>query len=221
MYKIVLLRHGESAWNKKGLFTGWTDVNLSPRGRQESQAAGKILKAKKFIFDYAFTSELKRAQKTLELVLTEMKLKGITIKPDWRLNERHYGDLQGQSKEAIRKKYGEKQFNLWRRGYSATPPGGESLKDVEKRVRALWREKITPEIKKGHLIIIASSGNTLRALAKHLDKLSVAQVGELNIPYGIPLVYEFNKRLKPIRRYYLGDNKKIKAVTAEVKKQGR
>ncbi|MFA5023694.1 MAG: 2,3-bisphosphoglycerate-dependent phosphoglycerate mutase [Patescibacteria group bacterium] len=221
MFKIVLLRHGESTWNKKGLFTGWTDVNLSPRGRQESQEAGKTLKAKKFIFNYAFTSELKRAQKTLDLVLREMKLKGLVIKKDWRLNERHYGELQGKNKETIRKKYGDKQFNLWRRGYQATPPGGESLQDVEKRVKAVWRGKIVPAIKRGRLIIIASSGNTLRALVKYLDKLSVTQVGELNIPYGIPLVYEFNERLKPTRHYYLGDNKKIKAVMAEVKKQGR
>ncbi len=221
MFKIVLLRHGESVWNKKGLFTGWTDVDLSPRGRSESRAAGQTLKAKKFVFDYAFTSKLKRAQKTLALVLGEMKLKNLPVKVDWRLNERHYGDLQGKNKEMIRKKYGDKQFLLWRRGYSATPPGGESLKDVEKRVVACWRGKIMPEIKKGHLIIITASGNSLRALVKYLDKMTAAENSELNIPYGTPLVYEFDAVLKPIRHYYLGDQKKIKAVMREVKKQGK
>ena len=221
MSKIVLLRHGESVWNKKGLFTGWTDVDLSPRGRAESRAAGKILKTKKFVFDYAFTSELKRAQKTLALVLREMKLKNIPVKRDWRLNERHYGDLQGKSKELIRKQYGDEQFRLWRRGYSACPPGGESLKAVEKRVVACWRGKIIPEIKKGRQIIIAASGNSLRALVKYLDKLSAAEISELNIPYGVPLVYELDVKLKPLRHYYLGNQKKIKAVMAEVKKQGK
>lgn len=220
MFKIVLLRHGESLWNKKGLFTGWADVDLSLRGEKESRAAGKILKSKNFIFDLAFTSDLLRAQKTLELVATSMKLKNLMVKKDWRLNERHYGELQGKNKEMIRKQYGEKQFNLWRRGYSATPPGGESLKDVERRVVACWRQKIVPEIKKGRHIIVSSSGNTLRALIKYLDKISAAAISEVNIPYGSPLVYELDKSLKPLKHYYLGDPKKIKTLAEEIKHQG-
>ncbi|MFA5109166.1 MAG: 2,3-bisphosphoglycerate-dependent phosphoglycerate mutase [Patescibacteria group bacterium] len=220
MYKIVLLRHGESTWNKKGLFTGWTDVDLSAHGREEARSAGKSLKRKGFIFDYAFTSRLKRAIKTLDLVLKELKLTDIPIKNDWRLNERRYGDLQGRSKQAMIEKYGERQVFLWRRGYTTRPPAGESLQDVERRVVPYWKEKISPQIKKGKRVIISASGNSLRALVKYLDKLSASAVAELNIPTGLPLVYELDEKLKPFRHYYLADARTLKAAVEKTKTPG-
>jgi len=216
MYKIILLRHGESIWNKKGLFTGWVDVGLSAAGKKEAVAAGKALQKAGLGFNYAFVSLLKRAIDTLAIVLVEMKIKNIPLKESWRLNERHYGDLQGLSKEAMIKKYGARQVFLWRRSYATRPPGGESLQDVERRVRPYWLKTIRPQIKKGKRIIIVASGNSLRALVKYLDKLSARQVADLNIPTGIPLIYELNSRFQPLKHYYLADPKIWRAALAKV-----
>lgn len=218
MYKIVLLRHGESVWNKKGLFTGWTDVNLSETGRKEAAAAGKVLKKNGFDFDYAFSSLLKRANNTLAIVLREMKIKNIPLKKSWRLNERHYGDLQGLSKQTMAEKYGERQVFLWRRGYSIRPPHGESLKDVVARVIPYWSKTIKPQIKKGKQVIIVASGNSLRALVKYLDKLSVNEISELNIPTAIPLVYELDARFRPTKHYYLASAKQLADSVSKAKR---
>jgi 2,3-bisphosphoglycerate-dependent phosphoglycerate mutase len=242
MYKIVLIRHGESVWNKKGLFTGWTDVNLSQQGVAEARAAGRELKKYHLTFDLAFTSFLKRASRTLKLVLTELKETKIPVIADWRLNERHYGNLQGLNKQQMAEQFGEKQVLIWRRSYDIRPPQieksnkynqqgevryknilvptSESLKDVVERIIPFWREQVVPEIKQGKQIIIAASGNSLRALIKYLDKVPKQDIVNLNIPTAIPLVYELDKNLKPITHYFLADPKKLQAAVDKVKKQG-
>jgi len=245
MPKIVFIRHGQSIWNKLNQFTGWTDVALSPLGKKESVSAALVLKKFKYFFDEVFQSELKRAKDTSKILLTGMKHKKIPVISDWRLNERHYGNLQGLNKAEIREKFGEKQFMLWRRGYSVRPPAikpsnptyksiysnpaykdiktplTESLADVVRRVIPFWREEIIPELKANKKILISASGNSLRALIKYLDKISVKEIMALNIPTGTPLVYELDKNFKPIRHYYLGNQKKIKAAVEKVKNQGK
>jgi len=241
MYKIVLIRHGESTWNKKGLFTGWVDVALTALGREEAKEAGKILKKNGFVFDLAFTSFLKRASVTLKLALQELKQEKVPIKVDWRLNERHYGNLQGLNKLTTVKKFGAKQVLLWRRGYNFRPPEitkqnscyqilkeryknievpkTESLKDVVGRVVLFWQQEIIPALKQDERIIIVASGNSLRALIKYLDKISASEVVELNIPYAIPLVYELDKNFNPQKHYYLGDIKKLQMEVNKIKNQ--
>jgi 2,3-bisphosphoglycerate-dependent phosphoglycerate mutase len=228
MTVLVLLRHGQSTWNQENRFTGWTDVDLSPKGVAEATEAGKILKSKGFIFDLAFTSVLIRATRTLEIVLDEMNLKGIEIFKSWRLNERHYGALQGLNKEQTAKQYGEKQVAIWRRSYAVPPPLltredirfpghdplykdvdvndlpiGESLKDTVARFLPYWQDTIEPFLRKQKRIIIVAHGNTLRALVKHLDGLSEEDILELDIPTGVPLVYELDEKLKPVKSYYV------------------
>ena len=229
MYKLVLLRHGQSVWNKSNKFTGWTDVGLSKQGINEAKEAGKILKKQGFVFDLAYTSVLKRATKTLDYALKEMNLK-ISVIYSWKLNERHYGALQGLNKTETCKKEGEKQVHIWRRSYNVRPPlltkkdirwpghdplyknilrkdlpYGECLKDTINRVLPYYKEEILKNIKKGRKIIISAHGNSLRALVKYLDKISNKEIPNLNIPTGIPLVYELNSKFKPIKHYYLGD----------------
>lgn len=245
MYKLVLLRHGESLWNKENRFTGWTDVGLTEKGKREAINAGKILKEKKYSFDIAFTSVLKKAIKTLEIVLKEMGLQ-IPIKKSWRLNERHYGALQGLNKSETAKQYGEKQVFLWRRSYETRPPLltrndsrwpgndilyrgvkkellplGESLKDTEKRVVYYWNKEIVPVVKSGKRVLVVAHGNSLRAFLRYLDNVPPEKIPKLNIPTGIPLVYELNDNLKPIRHYYLGDTEKVKKAIENVINQGK
>ncbi len=245
MYKVVLLRHGESTWNKENRFTGWTDVGLSEKGVEEAKEAGRVLKESHFVFDVAFTSVLIRAIRTLDIVLKELKLK-IPIKKSWRLNERHYGALQGLNKKETAEKYGEEQVHLWRRSYDVQPPAldkkdkrypgndpvykdldeneipaTESLKDTVKRFLPYWHEEIAPEIKKGKKVLISAHGNSLRSLVKYLDKIPNKEIPDLNIPTGIPLVYELDQNLKPIKHYYLGDPEKIREATESVKKQDK
>ena len=241
MYKIVLLRHGESTWNKKGLFTGWTDVDLTKRGVEEARMAGQSLKKAGFIFDLAFTSYLRRAKKTLRLALKEMGAEDLTVKEDWRLNERHYGNLQGLNKIEMVKKYGEKQVLIWRRSYDVRPPKisrsnpfnqkhdsryqgiavpeTESLQDVVARVKEFWRQEVVPSLKQGGRPLIAASGNSLRALVKYLDKLSPTKIAAVNIPTGIPLVYELADDFRPVRSYYLADKQVLEQAIGRVKSQ--
>ena len=225
---LVLLRHGESIWNQENRFTGWTDVDLSPKGVDEARKAGKILKAKGFTFDLAFTSVLKRANRTLEIVLDEMNLRGIEVFKSWRLNERHYGALQGLNKAQVARQYGDQQVAIWRRSYSVSPPAlsrednrfsgrdplykdvhadelplTESLKDTVKRFLPYWTGSIEPYLRKQKRIIIVAHGNSLRALVKHLDGVSDEAIVKLEIPTGIPLVYNLDEALKPIKSYYL------------------
>ena len=246
MYRTVLLRHGESEWNKENRFTGWTDVPLSAKGLLEAQSAGKVLKEKGFVFDKAYTSVLKRAIKTLWCVLEEMDLMWIPVENSWKLNERHYGGLQGLNKSETAAKYGDEQVKIWRRSYGTRPPllektderypgkdpryaglakdelpAGECLADTVARVVPYWEEKIAPDIRAGKKLVIAAHGNSLRALVKYLDEISEKEILELNIPTGIPLVYELNEELKPIRHYYLGDEDAIAAAQAAVANQGK
>lgn len=246
MYKIVLLRHGESVWNKANRFTGWTDVELSEKGIREAHEAGKILKEEGYTFDLAFNSVLKRAIQTLWITLEEMDLMWIPIYNHWRLNERHYGALQGLNKAETAKKYGEEQVLIWRRSYATPPPLltpddkrfpgfeekyknltkdelplGECLKDTVERVLPYWHETIVPTIKSGKKIIISAHGNSLRALVKYLDNMSEEAILKLNIPTGVPLVYELDKNIKPIKHYYLGDSEAIQKAMASVAAQGK
>ncbi len=207
MTVLVLLRHGESIWNQKNRFTGWTDVDLSPKGVAEAKEAGIILKSKGFTFDLAFTSVLIRANRTLEIVLDEMNLKGIEVFKSWRLNERHYGALQGLNKAQIAKQYGDQQVAIWRRSYSIPPPAGESLKDTVERFLPYWTGTIEPFLRKQKRVIIVAHGNTLRALVKYLDGVSEEDIVKLDIPTGIPLVYNLDEALKPIKCYYLTTSK--------------
>lgn len=232
MYKLVLIRHGESEWNKANFFTGWTDVDLSDQGIEEAQHAGKILKEEQFVFDVAYTSYLKRAIKTLDYVLEEMDLLWIPVYKSWQLNERHYGALQGLSKTTTAIQYGEDQVKVWRRSYDMLPPAltkddkryprydvryrdidderiplTESLKETAFRVKDYWNNEIIPQIKSGKSVIIVAHGNSLRALIKILDNLSPAEVVDLNVPTGIPLVYSLDKHLRSIGSYYLGSTK--------------
>ena len=242
--QLVLLRHGESLWNKENLFTGWTDVDLSDHGREEGREAGRVLKERGFSFDVAYTSVLKRAIRTLWLVLDEMELMWIPVHRDWRLNERHYGALQGLNKSETVRKFGETQVQLWRRSYDVRPPAleeedsrnschdpryrelsrgdipaTECLKDTKARFLPLWRESIGPMVCSGKRVLIAAHGNTLRALVKHLDGVSDADITELNIPTGIPLVYELSEDLKPLRHYYLGDDERVQKAMQAVANQ--
>ena len=246
MHRLVLLRHGESTWNKDNRFTGWTDVPLSERGLAEARQAGRILKEKGFVFDIAFTSLLTRAIRTLWLVLAELDLLWIPVRKSWRLNERHYGALQGLDKEEIARKYGSEQVLLWRRSYSVRPPPlekgdprhpgyasryrhvpaqdlpvTESLEDTVKRLLPYWRECIAPEIRGGKRAIISAHGNSLRALVKYVDGNSDDDVVQLNIPTGIPLVYEFDSRLKPIAHYYLGDTDLVQRAMKRADEHGQ
>jgi len=244
--KVVLLRHGESTWNKENKFTGWTDVDLSEKGIKEAKEAGILLKKEGYVFDVAFTSVLKRAIRTLWLALDEMDLMWIPVYRSWRLNERHYGALQGLNKSETAKKFGDKQVLIWRRSYDIPPdalkkddpryPGNdprykamdekdipltECLKDTVTRFLPYWHETIAPAIKSGKKVLIAAHGNSLRALVKYLDNISDEEIVKLNIPTGIPLVYELDKDLKPIKNYYLGDQEKVKKAMSSVANQGK
>lgn len=246
MYKVVLLRHGESVWNKENRFTGWTDVDLSDKGREEAKSAGQLLKKEGFIFDMAYTSVLKRAIRTLWIVLDEMDLIWIPVENSWRLNERHYGDLQGLNKSEMAAKFGEEQVLIWRRSYDIRPPAlGESdarypgndpryknlakkdipytecLKDTVERFLPYWHEAIALSIKSGKRLIIAAHGNSLRALVKYLDNVSEDEIVQTNIPTGVPLVYELDKELKAIKHYYLGDPEAVKRAMQQVASQGK
>ncbi len=246
MYKIVFMRHGESTWNLDNRFTGWTDVDLTEKGVNEARAAGQILKQEGFTFDVAYTSVLKRAIRTLWLALDEMDMMYLPIKNDWRLNERHYGALQGLDKGETAAKYGDEQVLVWRRSYDTPPPPLEAnddrasfndpryaglpkasipltecLKDTVARVMPAWDEEIAPAIRAGKKIIISAHGNSLRALIKMLDGISDSDIVGLNIPNGQPLVYELDADLKPIRHYYLGDPAAIAAAQAAVANQGK
>ncbi|MDP2172243.1 MAG: 2,3-diphosphoglycerate-dependent phosphoglycerate mutase [Candidatus Cloacimonadaceae bacterium] len=246
MYKIVLIRHGESIWNKENLFTGWTDVDLSEKGVQEAHAAGKRLKEEGFIFDEAWTSVLKRAIRTLWIALDEMDMMYLPIHNDWRLNERHYGALQGLNKAETAARYGDEQVSIWRRSYDIPPPPltgddprfpgidpryaslspdqiplAESLKDTCKRSLPFWNEIIVPRIYAGRRMIVSAHGNSLRAIVKSLDNISDADIVSLNIPTGIPLVYEFDAGLKVSKRYYLADPEEVAKAEAAVANQAK
>jgi 2,3-bisphosphoglycerate-dependent phosphoglycerate mutase len=246
MYKIVLLRHGESVWNKENRFTGWTDVDLSEKGKEEAKKGGELLKKEGYVFDIAFTSVLKRAIRTLWIALDQMDLMWIPVYNSWRLNERHYGDLQGLNKSEMAEKFGEEQVLIWRRSYDIPPPSlkqndprspvndprykdmdakdiplTECLKDTVARFLPYWHETIAPAIKKGKRVIIAAHGNSLRALVKYLDNVSDEEIVKLNIPTGVPLVYELDNNLKPIKHYYLGDQAEIEKAMAAVASQGK
>jgi 2,3-bisphosphoglycerate-dependent phosphoglycerate mutase len=240
MIKVVLLRHGQSAWNEKGLFTGWVNVNLTPLGEKEARSAGQKLKKAAIKFDLAFESYLKRSQKTTKLALQELDIK-LKIEKDWRLNERHYGLLQGMNKKELVQKYGEEQVFIWRRSYDIRPPKikagskydqsnlakyknipvplAESLKDVEKRVTIFWKQKVAPALMSNKKVLISASGNSLRALVKYLDKIAPDKIADLNIPTALPLVYELDNNLKPIRHYYLASAKELKAAEQKIKNQ--
>ena len=219
MARLVLLRHGESQWNLENRFTGWVDVPLSPRGIQEAKDAGEKLRT--FTFDRAFTSVLARANETLRLALEAIGQTGIPVEKDKALNERMYGELQGLNKDETVKKYGEAQVKIWRRSYDVPPPGGESLKDTAERVLPYYEQTIKPYLLKGETILIAAHGNSLRALVMYLDNIPENGIVELNIPTGMPLVYELDDDLKPIRHYYLGDPEKVKAAMDAVANQGK
>ncbi|MCB1901303.1 MAG: 2,3-diphosphoglycerate-dependent phosphoglycerate mutase [Rhodocyclaceae bacterium] len=246
MYKIVLLRHGESIWNKENRFTGWTDVDLTEQGTNEAHAAGRLLRAEGFTFDQAFTSVLKRANKTLNIVLEELDALWLPVSHSWRLNERHYGALQGLNKAETAAKYGDEQVLIWRRSYDTPPPAledgderiaaddpryaelpsarfprTECLKDTVARVVPYWETVIVPQILAGQRLLIAAHGNSLRALIKYLDGVSDEAIVGLNIPTAQPLVYEFDAALRPIRSYYLADEDTIRAAQAAVASQGK
>lgn len=241
MRKLVLLRHGESTWNKENLFTGWVDVGLSERGVEEAIEAARLLRDEGYTFDVAYTSVLNRAIKTLWLVLEEMDLMWIPVHRSWRLNERHYGALQGLNKAETAERHGIDQVQLWRRSYDVPPPElskgdetypgrdpqyaeipetevplTESLKDVVRRFMPYWAETIVPAVERGARVLISAHGNSLRALVKHLDDVSDEEIVKLNIPTGIPLVYELNDDLTKIRSFYLGDPQAVKAAQQEV-----
>jgi 2,3-bisphosphoglycerate-dependent phosphoglycerate mutase len=244
--KLVLLRHGESTWNKENRFTGWTDVDLSDKGRLEAQEGGEVLRDGGYVFDVAYTSVLKRAIRTLWTTLDVMDQMWIPVHRSWRLNERHYGALQGLNKAETAAKFGEDQVKIWRRSYDIPPPAltaddprfpghdaryqdlspqelplTECLKDTVARFLPLWHDTIAPAIQGGQRVIIAAHGNSLRALVKYLDNVSERDIVELNIPTGMPLVYELDDDLKALNRYYLGDPEKVKAAMDAVAAQGK
>lgn len=246
MYEIALIRHGESSWNKENRFTGWTDVPLSDKGVEEARAAGLLLKKEGFSFDLAFTSVLKRAIKTLWLALEEMDRMWIPVRHSWKLNERHYGALQGLNKAETAEKYGDEQVKIWRRSYDVRPPllekdderypgkdprytnlsptelpAGECLADTVARVVPYWEQSIVPEIRAGKKVIIAAHGNSLRALVKYLDNISDNDILELNIPTGVPLIYKLDSGMKPTDRHYLGDADAVAKAQAAVANQGK
>ncbi|MBI1890304.1 MAG: 2,3-diphosphoglycerate-dependent phosphoglycerate mutase [Burkholderiales bacterium] len=246
MYKIVFMRHGESTWNLENRFTGWTDVDLTEKGIAEAKQAGQLLKQEGYAFDLCYTSVLKRAIRTLWLSLDEMDLMWLPVKNSWRLNERHYGALQGLNKAETAAKYGDEQVLVWRRSYDIPPnplepndsrtsyhdpryaglkreeiPLTECLKDTVARVIPYWTEEIAPAIRSGKRILISAHGNSLRALIKYLDKMSDEDIVKLNIPNGQPLVYELDADLQPIKHYYLGDASAIEAAMKAVASQGK
>lgn len=246
MYKVVLLRHGESTWNKENRFTGWTDVDLSEKGLAEAKKAGVVLNKEGYKFDIAYTSVLKRAIRTLWLTLDGMDLMWIPVIRHWRLNERHYGALQGLNKAETAQKFGENQVKVWRRSYDTQPPPlektddrypgkdpryadlaedeiplTECLKDTVARFVPYWEGTIAPMVKSGKKVLITAHGNSLRALVKYLDNIPDNEIVELNIPTGIPLVYELDANLKPIKHYYLGDQEEIAKAAAAVANQGK
>ncbi|ABD69043.1 phosphoglycerate mutase [Rhodoferax ferrireducens T118] len=246
MYKLVLIRHGESTWNLDNRFTGWTDVDLTPLGIEQAKNAGRLLKAEGYEFDVAYTSVLKRATRTLWHVLDEMDRTWLPVVNSWRLNERHYGALQGLNKAETAKQYGDAQVLAWRRSYDTPPPAleptdprseradrryarlsqdqvplTECLKDTVARVMPFWYEALAPAIKAGKRVVVAAHGNSIRALVKYLDNISDDDIVGLNIPNGIPLVYELDENLKPIRHYYLGDAEAAAKAAAAVASQGK
>ena len=246
MHRLVLVRHGESTWNQENRFTGWTDVDLSDRGREEAAEAGRLMREDGYVFDVAYTSVLKRAIRTLWIALDALDLMWIPVVKSWRLNERHYGALQGLNKAETAAKHGEAQTKIWRRSYDIPPPPlspdderhpsrdpryrslspseipcTESLKDTVARFLPFWHEEIAPAIRSGKRVLIAAHGNSLRALAKHLDNIDDKAIVELNIPTGIPLVYELDEDLRPQRHYYLGDQAKAAAAAAAVANQSK
>ncbi len=245
MTKLVMLRHGQSTWNLENKFTGWTDVDLSGQGTQEAQAAGKLLKEEGYVFDLAYTSVLKRAIRTLWITQDIMELMWIPVYRAWQLNERHYGALQGLDKKGTAEKYGDEQVKIWRRSYSIRPPAlepddprhpnqdlryasllpkerpaHEALKDTLERTLPYWQKEIFPQLQAGKRILITAHGNSLRALVKYLDNVSDEEIVRLNIPTGVPLVYEFDEKFKVIKHYYLGDQEAIKQAMAAVASQG-
>lgn len=245
MYKVVLLRHGESVWNKENRFTGWTDVDLSEQGIREAHEAGRVLKEGGYLFDVAFTSVLKRAIRTLWITLDKMDLMWIPVHRHWRLNERHYGALQGLNKSETAAQHGEEQVKIWRRSYATPPPEldvsderfpgndpryadvdgkalprTESLKLTVERFLPYWHDQIAPVIRTGKRVVIAAHGNSLRALVKYLDNVSEEEIVGLNIPTGVPLVYELDERLEPMKHYYLGDPAEIEKKMGAVAAQG-
>ncbi len=246
MYKLVLIRHGESTWNLENRFTGWTDVDLTPTGVEQARNAGRLLKAEGYEFDVAYTSVLKRAIRTLWLALDEMDRTWLPVVKAWQLNERHYGGLQGLNKADMAKQYGDEQVLIWRRSYDTPPPALEAndprsergdaryaalqpeqipltecLKDTVARVIPFWNEQMAPAIQSGQRLVVAAHGNSIRALIKYLDGISDTDIVNLNIPNGIPLVYELDDNLKPIRSYYLGDAEAAAKAAAAVASQGK
>lgn len=246
MHKLVLIRHGESQWNLDNRFTGWTDVDLTETGREQARQAGEVLKKEEFAFDLAFTSVLKRAIRTLWIVLDEMDRMWIPVHRSWKLNERHYGSLQGLNKAETAEKFGEDQVLIWRRSYDIPPPAleedddrfpgsdpryadipkeelplTECLKDTVDRMVPYWEETIAPEVAAGKQVVVAAHGNSLRALVKHLDGISDEDILKLNIPTGMPLVYELDSQLKPIKNYYLGDEEAVAKAMEAVANQGK
>ena len=246
MHRLVLLRHGESDWNRENRFTGWTDVDLSEKGVGEARAAGRSLRAEGWVFDLAYTSVLKRAIRTLNLALEELDQLWIPVTKDWRLNERHYGDLQGLNKAEMAAKFGEAQVLAWRRSYDTPPPAlaasdprapaadpryagvpksalplSECLKDTVARVLPYWEGTIAPAVKSGKRVLVAAHGNSLRALVKHLDGISDSDIVGLNIPTGVPLVYELDASLRPLGHKYLGDADEVAKRIAAVAAQGK
>lgn len=245
-HQLVLIRHGESLWNQENRFTGWTDVDLTDKGRAEAAAAGELLLKEGFTFDFAYVSVLKRALRTLHLVLDAMDLLWLPTEKCWRLNERHYGALQGLNKAETATKFGEDQVKIWRRSYDVPPPALETdddrfpgkdrrysdltteqlpltecLKDTVDRMVPYWQNTIAPRVASGQRVIIAAHGNSLRALVKHLDQMSDAEILELNIPTGVPLVYELDSDLRPVSKRYLGDQEAIAAALNSVANQGK
>jgi 2,3-bisphosphoglycerate-dependent phosphoglycerate mutase len=246
VHRVVLLRHGESTWNRENRFTGWTDVDLTDTGREEAREAGRLLKAEGYAFDIAYTSVLKRAIRTLWIASDEMDLLWVPVEKSWRLNERHYGALQGLNKAETAAKHGDAQVKIWRRSYDIPPPpldasdprhpsqdprygtvdpkllpATESLKDTVARFLPYWHETIAPAITSGRRVLIAAHGNSLRALVKYLDNISETDIVELNIPTGIPLVYELDEKLTPVRSFYLGDQEAAAKKAAAVAKQAQ
>jgi len=246
MYKLVLVRHGQSTWNLENRFTGWTDVGLTDLGKAEAVEAGELLREGGYVFDVAFTSVLRRAIQTLWIVLQEMNLEWIPVTNAWQLNERHYGALQGLNKAETAEKFGEAQVKIWRRSYDVPPPAlaldderhprfdrryasltpeqlpaTESLKLTLERVLPYWQSTLGPVIKSGKRVVIGAHGNSIRALVKYLDNISDAEITELNIPTGLPLVYELDEDLKPIRHYYLGDPEEAARKAAAVANQAQ
>ncbi len=239
---LVLIRHGQSQWNLENRFTGWVNVDLSPRGVKEAEQAGQALKQKGYQFDLALTSILTRCTRTLEIVLDQMGQAALPIQKDWRLNERHYGALQGLNKKEMMEKHGAEQVHQWRRGYSVRPPAlseaeqrqseheavfegiqvpaAESLQDTFVRVIEYWHEVVCPLLENGKRVLIVGHGNSLRALVKHLDKISDAEIAQLNIPTGVPLVYQLSSdALEPVKNYYLADEQALQAAVLEVRNQ--